>query len=318
MPEVRIDESVTPAAHRAGLTAALEARRVDNRFHYAGGAAAARWRALAAEHSPSRDDADGLVAYEAAARAVVSALADGPVHVIGVGCGDGVKERRLLGALAGTGRREIAATPIDVSVPLVTAAAEAMQAVPAVDATHAVAVDITTVRDLSPLLAPRLPGTRVVTLFGVLSTLGDGALAPAISLLDPGDILMASANLLPPSPDARDVVMAQYDNRPTREWLGTVLAEIGVGGADDIRFRWERSPTGDTVVGEVTPPAQVIASVSGVTVGLPAGMPIRVLESHRHSADGLSRMLAAAGLDVRATCVSPSAEEGVAVGVSRG
>jgi hypothetical protein len=97
-----------------------------------------------------------------------------------------------------------------------------------------------------------------------------------------------------------------------------VLAEIGVGGADDIRFRWERSPTGDLVVGEVTPSAPVVASVSGVTVGLPAGLPVRVLESHRHSADSLSRMLAAAGLDVRATCVSPSGEEGVAVGVSRG
>lgn len=313
MPDVRVDESVSPAALRAGMLRALQARHVDNRFHYVGARAAGRWRALASSHSPAHDDADGLVAYDDAARAALRDLPDGPVHVIGVACGDGVKERRLLGALAAAGRTGLTATPVDVSVPLATAAAEAMGAVPGVDATHAVAVDITAVPDLAPLLAPRGTGQRLVTLFGVISTLGGGALGPAVSLLQPGDMLLASANLLPDRPGARDDVMAQYDNPPTREWLGTVLAEIGLDDAGPIAFRWDDAPDGHVIVGEVTPGHGVVARVDGLEVELPAGAPIRVLESFRHTPDTLARLAADAGVQVQQVFTSPSGEEGVAL-----
>ncbi len=313
MAEVRVDDSVSPAAVRAGMLAALEARHVDNRFHYVGERAAARWRALASSHSPAHDDADGLMAYDRAARAAMAAVPRGPVHVIGVACGDGVKERRLLGALAAGGRDALRASPVDVSVPLVTAAAAAMAAVPGVDASHAVAVDITAVPDLAPLLAPRGHGGRVVTLFGVISTLGPRALRPAASLLDPGDVLLASANLLPDRPGARDDVMAQYDNPPTREWLGTVLEEIGLDGAGDIDFRWDDAPDGAVIVGEVTPARGMRARFDGVDVAMPAGAPIRVLESFRHTPDALRRVVGAAGPEVLDVFTSPSGEEGVAV-----
>ena len=313
MPDVRIDESVTPAAHRAGLVRALEQRRVDNWFDYVGDLAATRWRHLASSRSPAHDDTDGLRAYDEATRTLIADLPDGPVHVVGVACGDGVKERRLLGALAAAGRSTLSATPVDVSVPLVTAAAEAMASVPGVDATDAVAVDITMVHDLSPLLSSRRPGHRVVTLFGVISTLGPGALTPAASLMGPGDLLLVSANLLPDRAGAREAIMDQYDNPPTREWLATVLREIGVDDAGPIAFRWDDAPGGPAIVGEVVPARMCMAEVAGVTVGLPPGEPIRVLESFRHTADGLRAILAAMELEVLAAAVSPSGEEGVAV-----
>lgn len=313
MPDVRIDESVTPAAHRAGLIAALEARRVDNRFHYVGELASRRWRDLAASHSPAQDADDGVVAYDDAAKAVIAALPDGPVHVIGVACGDGVKERRLLGALRSAGREEISATAVDVSVPLVVAADAAMAQVPGVVANDGVAVDIGAVPDLSPLLGPRLPGTRVVTLFGVISTLGPGALMPATSLLSTDDLLLVSANLLPQREGARDEVMAQYDNAPTRAWLSTVLEEIGIEDAGEIAFRWDDADDGPMILGEVTPAHAVVADVEGITVGIPAGGPIRVLESFRHTPATLEALLRGAGLDVITVAVSRSGEEGVAV-----
>jgi hypothetical protein len=313
MPDVRIDESVSPAAHRAGLITALEARRVDNRFHYVGELASSRWRALAQGHSPAQDADDGVRAYDEAAMAVIAALADGPVHVIGVACGDGVKEQRLLGALRSAGREDIGATAVDVSVPLVVAADTAMAQVPGVIATDGVAVDIGAVADLALLLAPRLPGTRVVTLFGVISTLGPAALRPATSLVATGDLLLVSANLLPDRPAARDDVMAQYDNPPTRAWLATVLEEIGIHDAGDITFRWDDAPDGPMIVGEVMPDHAVVAQVEGVTVGLPADGPIRVLESFRHTPSTLRTLLADEGLAVLHVAISPSGEEGVAV-----
>lgn len=313
MPDVRIDESVTPAAHRAALVRALEQRRVDNRFHYVGDLAAARWRHLTSSHSPAHDDADGLRAYDEAARALLAALPGGPVHVVGVACGDGVKERRLLGALAGTGLGDLSATPMDVSVPLVTAAAEAMASVPGVNAVDALAVDITAVSDLAPLLAPRRPGCRVVTLFGVISTLGPDVLGGALSLMDRGDLLMVSANLLPDHPGARDAVMTQYDNAPTREWLTTVLEEIGIHDAGPIAFRWDDAPAGPAIVGEVVPHHLCVAEVDGMTVGLAPDAPIRVLESFRHSEVALRTVLMDEALEVLVIAVSPSGEEGVAL-----
>lgn len=315
MPDVRIHESVSPAAHRAGMLAALEAGRVDNRFHYVGERSAGMWRALASSHSPAQAE-DGLAAYDAAARAAIARLPEGPVHVIGVACGDGVKERRLLGALASAGRADVQATAVDVSVPLVTAAARAMNTVPGIGEADAVAVDIMTVRDLAPVLGARRSGARLVTLFGVLSTLGSGSMAPALSLLGPGDVLMLSANLLPGTPGARDHVMAQYDNAPTREWLTAVLDDIGLAGAGDIAMRWHDAPDALAIVGEVTPAEPLMADVEGVAVAMPAGQPIRVLESFRHDPPGLESLMVDAGLRDVVACISPDGEEGVAVGVA--
>ena len=315
MPDLRIDESVSPAAHRAGMLAALQAGRVDNRFHYVGERSAAMWRALASAHSPAQAE-DGLAAYDDAARAAIAALPAGPVHVIGVACGDGVKERRLLGALVSAGHAEVHATAVDVSVPLVTAASAAMAGVPGVGEADAVAVDITAVSDLSPLLGPRRRGARVVTLFGVVSTLGPGALEPALSLLAPGDVLMVSANLLPDRAGARDNVMAQYDNPPTRAWLNAVLEDIGLAGAGSITMRWHEAPDSLAIVGEVTPPGALVADVEGVTVQMPAGRPIRVLESFRHDPAGLEALMRGAGLARVVACISPSGEEGVAVAIA--
>jgi hypothetical protein len=304
---------VTPAAHRAGLIAALEAHRVDTRFHYVGELASRRWRDLAASHSPAQDADDGVVAYDDAAKAVIAGLPDGAVHVVGVACGDGVKEQRLLGALRSAGREEISATAVDVSVPLVVAADAAMAQVPGVTATDGVAVDIGAVHDLSPILGSRLPGTRVVTLFGVISTLGPTALTPAISLLARGDLLLVSANLLPDRNGARDDVMAQYDNAPTRAWLTTVLEEINIHDAGDITFRWDDADDGPVIVGEVTPAHAVVAEVEGVTVGMTPDTPIRVLESVRHTPGTLEALLVREGLEVLQITISPSGEEGVAV-----
>lgn len=313
MPEVLIHESVSPAAHRAGMLHALRSGVVDNRFHYVGERSARMWRDLAHAHSPAHGD-DGLAAYDAAARAAMDLLPDVPVHVVGVACGDGVKERRLLGALAAAGRTGLAATAVDVSVPLVTAASEAMTTVPGVRGLGAVAVDITAVDDIAPLLDPRLPGARLVTLFGVISTLGPASMAPARSLLASDDVLMVSANLLPDRPGARDEVMAQYDNPATREWLAAVLGDIGIAGAGDISFRWDEADGAWTIVGEVVPRAATVARVDGIIIDLPAGRPIRVLQSFRHTPEGLARMLAGAGAVEVATCVSAGGEEGVAVG----
>lgn len=311
---ITVHESARTHTVRAALVAALRARRVDNRFHYIGDLAARRWRALAASHSPAQDAGDGLGAYAVAARAAIAALPPGPVHVIGIACGDGVKEQRLLGAMQSAGAPDLAATPMDLSVPLVTAAAEAMAAVPGVRVPQRVACDLGGVADLSLVIGPREPGVRVVTLFGVVSTLGPTPVNVARSLLAPGDVLLVSANLLPDHPGARDQVMVQYDNAPTREWLRTVLDEVGIpAGAGPIEFSWEGHADIQAIHADVVLERDVTARLGGEQVQMAAGERVRILESYRHSPAALRAMLDTRGLQVLKVATSPSGEEGVAV-----
>lgn len=312
--QINVHESARTHAVRAALVAALRARRVDNRFHYIGDLAARRWRALATSRSPAHAPDDGLEAYAAAARAVIAALPPGPVHVIGFACGDGLKEQRLLGAMQSTGALDLTATPMDLSVPLVTAAAAAMAAVPGVRVPQGVACDLGGVADLSLVIGPREPGVRVVTLFGVLSTLGPAPVDVARSLLAPGDVLLVSANLLPDHPDGRDQVMAQYDNAPTREWLRTVLNEVGIpANAGPMEFWWEDHIGIQVIHADVVLERDVTARLGDEQVQMAAGERVRVLESYRHSPAALRDVLKARGLQVLQVATSPSGEEGVAV-----
>ena len=81
-------------------------------------------------------------------------------------------------------------------------------------------------------------------------------------------------------------------------------------------MRWDESADSPAIVGEVTPDEPLAATVEGVTVLMPAGRPIRVLQSFRHDPAGLELLLASAGLRGVVACVSPSGEEGVAVAVA--
>ncbi len=311
---IHVHESARAENVRVALVAALRARCVDNRFHYIGDLAARRWRALAASHSPAQDASDGLGAYDTAARAAIAAMPAGPVHVIGVACGDGVKERRLLGALRSVGTPDLAATPMDMSVPLVTAAGEAMAAVPGVRVPHVVACDLGGVADLSRIAGPREPGTRVVTIFGAVSTLGPALVDVARSLLAPGDLLLVSANLLPDHPGARDDVMAQYDNAPTREWLRTVLDEVGLpADAGPIEFRWDGRAGVEEIHADLLLQRDATARLGDDEVPMAAGERVQVLESYRHSPEALRAILETRGLQVLEMAISPSGEEGVAV-----
>ena len=66
-----------------------------------------------------------------------------------------------------------------------------------------------------PAMVGEAPGTRVVTLYGILPGMAAfEAMAAALALLRPGDMLALSANLLPEGDGAMERIVAQYDNAP--------------------------------------------------------------------------------------------------------
>lgn len=314
--DVVVHESVHPEALAAELRDGLAGGEVATRQHYVSARQARLWREIAAAFSPARDEADGVRAYDAVNGLVADRVAGAGAHVIGLGCGDGAKERRLLDALAGIG--PLTATPVDVSLPLVQVAVDRLAGAAGTALGRPVVCDLGLAAADLPAMVGEAPGPRVVTLYGILPGMeAFAAMAAALSLLRPGDLLAVSANLLPGGDGSLEAITAQYDNEQTRSWLGALLEDAGLRPEQaDVRIG-ELSEPGTGAVAAVgawlEPREEVELVLEAGEVRLEPGSPVRLLRSARHTPDGLEAIVLAAGLELLALEVSPTGEEGVAL-----
>ena len=314
--DVVVHESVHPEALAAELREGLAGGEVATRQHYVSARQARLWQEIAAAFSPARDESDGARAYEAVNGLVADRVAGEGAHVIGLGCGDGAKERRLLDTLSGTG--PLTATAVDVSLPLVQVAVDRLAAAPGTALGRPVVCDLGLAAADLPAMVGEAPGPRVVTLYGILPGMeAFAAMAAALSLLRPGDLLAVSANLLPGGEGALEAVTAQYDNAPTRRWLGALVEDAGIGPEQaDVRVGALADPgTGAAAaVGAwLEPREEIELELEAGEVRLEPGSPVRLLRSARHTPEGLEAIVLAAGLELVALEVSPTGEEGVAL-----
>ena len=112
---VTIHPSQFPDAIRCDLLESLRRRQVNHKFHYDSAKQTQQWLALHQLHSPSRNDADCEAIYDQAFAVVAEPECKQPIHLIGLGCGGGQKDTRLLKLLQ-SGGRKVSYTPSDVSV----------------------------------------------------------------------------------------------------------------------------------------------------------------------------------------------------------
>ena len=110
-----------PDAVRRDLLESLRTRRVNHKFHYDSVKQTQKWLALHQVFSPSRHDPDCAAIYEAAFAAAVAGSNTAPIHVMGLGCGGGQKDTRLLRQLVALGT-DTTYTPCDVSTAMVLVA----------------------------------------------------------------------------------------------------------------------------------------------------------------------------------------------------
>ena len=244
--QVAIHPSQFPEAVRGALLESLRARQVDHRFHYDSLKQTQQWLALHQAYSPSRTDADCAAVYErcfaAAAAGVVSRQR---VHLIGLGCGGGRKDTRLLQGLIRSGR-EVFYTPVDVSPAMVLVARQAAMAVISPADCFPLVCDLGAAEDLRAVLEDPAETARLFTFFGMIPNFEPQVILPRLArLLRPGDTLLLSANLAPGPDYAAGVrrILPLYDNAPTREWLMTFLLDLGVEQGDgELRFSIEDGP----------------------------------------------------------------------------
>jgi uncharacterized SAM-dependent methyltransferase len=310
---VLIHASQFPENVRRDLLASLRARRVNHKFHYDSVKQTQKWLALHQAYSPTHNDADCRAIYEKSFAAAAAQIKSRRVHVIGLGCGGGQKDTRLLKLLQARGK-EVFYTPCDVSAAMVlTARQTALAAVPERNCFPFVC-DLATADDLQKFLVTRHPS--LVTFFGMIPNFESGKIMPKLaSLVRPKDFLLFSANLAPGKNYAAGMkkILPQYDNPLTRDWLMTFLDDLGVARRNgDLRFAIENGRFGlKRVVADFHFRRSRRIKVENEAFTFRAGDAIRLFFSYRYKPGRARTVLNRHGLKVREQWIAKSEEEGV-------
>ena len=169
LARVTIHASQFPQNVRRDLLESLRTRQVNHKFHYDSVKQTQQWLALHQAYSPSRTDADCAAAYDRSFEAVAARMTARRVHLIGLGCGGGQKDTRLLKLLQDSGK-EVSYTPSDVSTAMVLVAWQSALAVLPAEKCSPLVCDLASADDLPSVLAEFAPpeAARLITFFGML------------------------------------------------------------------------------------------------------------------------------------------------------
>ncbi len=315
---VLIHPSQFPERVQRDLEQSLRSRQVNHKFHYDSVKQTQKWLALHQACAPSRNDPDCAATYDAAFNAAATHLSAPRVQLIGLGCGGGQKDTRLLEALREKGK-EVSYAPCDVSTAMVLVARQTALRVVSEGNCFPVVCDLATADDLTTLF-DQLPfnnAARLVTFFGMIPNFEPQIILPRLkSFVRPEDHLLFSANLAPGRDYAAGMqrILPQYDNPLTRDWLLTFLVDLGVDhNAGNLRFQIEEDSRSG--LKRITASFH-FSRACNIRVGseyfvFPARDCVRLFYSYRYTPDRIREQLNNYGLHVRDEWVTGSAEEGV-------
>jgi uncharacterized SAM-dependent methyltransferase len=309
---VTIHASQFPEQVRQDLIESLRTRTVNHKFHYDSVKQTQKWLALHQAYSPSRNDADCAATYDQAFEAVAAGIKGETIHLIGLGCGGGQKDTRLLELLKRRSK-EVSYTPCDVSTAMVLTARQTALTVVTGNNCFPLVCDLSRTDDLPAIFAGRRPA--VVTFFGMIPNFEPEMILPKLAtLIHIKDTLLFSANLAPGSDYAAGVgrILPQYDNPPTRDWLLTFLFDLGIDPKDgELYFKVED-------VGDLKRVAAHFEFTHSRSINLEDQLfdfrpkaRIRLFFSYRYTPTLVRRVLAQHGLAVVDQWITKSEEEGV-------
>lgn len=315
---IAIHASQSPENVRRDLLASLRTRRANHKFHYDSVKQTQKWLALHQIYSPTRNDADCLAVYEKGFAAAAAQISARRVHVIGLGCGGGQKDTRLLKLLQAAGK-EVRYTPCDVAAAMTLVARQtALAAVPEQNIFPLVC-DLASADDLPNVFAQSLAPnvSRLITFFGMIPNFEPQLILPRLAaLVGPQDSLLFSANLAPGADYAAGVqaILPQYDNAATREWLLTFLLNLGVERSDgEVRFRIEADAENGLkrVVADFHFAKSCRVEIEDARFDFAVGERFRLFFSYRYTPERVRLVLGRHGLAVREQWLTKSGEEGV-------
>ncbi len=314
---VAIHESQAPENVRRDLLESLRTRQVNHKFHYDSIKQTNKWLALHQAYSPSRNDADCALTYDRAFAATVRRIRAKSIHVVGLGCGGGQKDARLLKLLQ-TRRKSVCYTPSDVSVAMTLVAQQVARTVLPAEKIFPLVCDLATAEDLAEVISDQAASStpRLLTFFGMIPNFEPNDILPKLSaLLRPRDTLLFSANLSPGLDYAAGLkqIFPQYDNELTREWLLTFLLDLGVErSAGQLRFDIERGAQSlKRIVARFHFKRRCVLQVENERFVFNRGQSLRLFFSYRYTPDLVTKHLAKHGFVVGDQWITSSGEEGV-------
>jgi L-histidine N-alpha-methyltransferase len=317
LAQISVHPSQFPENVRRDLIESLRLRKINHKFHYDSVKQAHRWLALHNAYSPFVTDVDCAAVYDRAFEAVSEKLPPCAAHIIGLGCGGGQKDVRLLRLLAKCGR-ETFYTPADVSSAMVLIARQAALEVIKEQNCFPLVLDLATTDDL-PSTFQRLSvknATRLVTFFGMLPNFEPKFLLTALgALIQRGDHLLLGANLAPGLDYGAGVkrILPLYDNDLTREWLITFLMDLGVTREDGrMKFVIEDDETGlKRITAYFDFERRRDIQTESEHFAFNPDDSIRLFFSYRHTPKLIHSLFTPLGLEIVDQWVNPSEEEGV-------
>jgi uncharacterized SAM-dependent methyltransferase len=249
----------------------------------------------------------------------VKQITTSPVYLVGLGCGGGQKDTRLLKQLHAQGR-EVFYTPSDVSVAMTLVARQTALQVASEENCFPLVWDLISAANPAAVLAAhRAPqAARLFTFFGMIPNFEPEEILPKLSaLIRAEDTLLFSANLAPGPDYAAGIerILPQYDNPLTRDWLLTFLFDLGVERGDgELRFAVEASPAGGRL-------KRIVARfhfdhardvvVEGERFCFSGGDTIQLFFSYRYTPELVRTTLAAHELKVSDEWITGSGDEGI-------
>ncbi len=316
LANVAIDASQFPENVRRDLLKSLRSRKIAHKFHYDSVKQTQKWLALHRQFSPSRHDENYRAIYEEGFDAAAGQIKARQVHLIGLGCGGGQKDTRLLKKLKATGK-EIAYTPCDVATAMVLTARRTALAVCLEKNCFPLICDLETARDVRRIfdLPVAHRAARIITFFGMIPNFEPAAILPKLaSLVRPKDFLLFSANLAPGKEYEAGVkkILPQYDNGPTRDWLLTFLWDLGVEKNDgELHFEIETRGGLKRIVANFHFKRARRVEIEDNVFAFKSGEKIRLFFSYRYTPERVRQLLASHKLEVCGQWIAESEEEGV-------
>ena len=319
LAQITIHHSQFPEQVRRDLLESLRRREVNHKLHYESVKQTQKWLALHEAYSPARNDPDCLTIYECGFGAATDRIVTNQAHVIGLGCGGGQKDKRLLELLRER-KFGVFYTPVDVGSAMVLVARQAaLEVIPdshcfpfVCDLAKADADDLGAVLEKGEIV----DASRLITFFGMIPNFEPQIILPRLaSLVRNSDWLLFSANLAP-GPDYHagiERVLPLYDNQLTRDWLITFLTDLGIENSDGV-LEFSIEPVADgleRIVANFRFTRNREIHIENHHFEFPQGEKIRLFFSFRYTPSLVRSCLAKHGLEAMEEWVTRSEEEGV-------
>jgi L-histidine Nalpha-methyltransferase len=313
---VAIHSSQFPENVRRDLLESLRSRKIAHKFHYDSVKQTQKWLALHQQFSPSRNDDDCQAIYEQSFKAAVKRIKSKRVHLIGLGCGGGQKDTRLVKLLKQAGK-EVFYTPCDVAVAMTLVARQTALAVIPEENCFPLVCDLETASGLPSIFNQLIISktARIITFFGMIPNSEPQVILPKLaSLVGPKDILLFSANLAPGENYDAGVkkILPQYDNVPTRDWLLIFLLDLGVEKSDGkLLFEVKAKAGLKRVVANFHFRRARSVGIEDKVFGFNPGDWLRLFFSYRYTPERIHKFLSTYKLKIGDQWITRSGEEGV-------